>query len=88
MREYSEFTGEDFEAFWIGYGFTTKSGALDRNWVGSLLGVCKRAVGYMMEGRITRQTYNQLELIDWILSNIPEEFEKWVEMNKKHQKAA
>lgn len=62
MKSKEQFTGKDFEALWIANGYKTARGKLDREAVALEMGVCVRAVGKMMKGTITGQTYRMLEI--------------------------
>ncbi|QTP59556.1 hypothetical protein HNO53_13015 [Billgrantia antri] len=62
MKDYEEYTGEDFETLLRVNGFVTASGSVDRQAAADFLGVCKRTIGYMLQGRITKQMYNMLAL--------------------------
>lgn len=62
MKDYNEFNGKDFEELMRSNGFVTEQGAVDRQGAADFLGVCKRTIGYMLSGRISKQMYNMLAL--------------------------
>lgn len=62
MKEFEEFKGDDFEQLLRMHGFETAGGSIDRQSAADFLGVCKRTIGYMLSGRVSKQMYNMLAL--------------------------